>query len=133
MSESAIIEAVRVKLLASLPTGLRVVFDNAPDNATDAASWCQCFIQVDNTVQISMPPRYRMTGAAIVNVYVAASSGDKTLNGHCEAIADSFRGASITSPMVAFRPSPTITGSAQRAEGWASRTIRIPFRADFVS
>jgi hypothetical protein len=34
--------------------------------------------------------------------------------------------------MVAFQPSPTVTGSVQRADGWGGRTLRIPFRADFT-
>lgn len=131
MTVAAIIEAVRVKLVAAMPTGMRLVFDNSPDQA-NAASYATAAIQIDNTVQVSMPPRYRVTGAAIVTVYVRAGTGDAVVNGHCDAITAHFRGASIASPMVAFRPAPTVTGSAQRADGWAARVIRIPFRADFT-
>lgn len=131
MTVSAIIEAVRAKLVAAMPTGLRLVLENGPDQAT-ASTYATAAIQIDNTLQVSMPPRYRVTGAVVVIVYVPAATGDAAMNAHCDAIAADFRGSDIVTPMVSFRPSPTVTGAAQRADGWAARTIRIPFRADFV-
>lgn len=131
MTVAAIIESVRIRLANSMPAGLRLVFDNAPD-AAEQGNYATASVQIDNTVQVSMPPRYRVTGALIVNIYVPAGSGDAALHAHCDTIAAAFRGSDIASPMVAFRPAPTVTGSAQRADGWGSRTLRIPFRADFT-
>lgn len=130
MTSAGIIEAIRAKLQTVAPASIRVLWDNAPDDPT-VANWWQCFIQVDSTSQVSMPPIYRMTGTAIVNVYAPAASGDKLINDQCDAILASFRGSAILSPDVQFRPAPSISGSAQRADGIASRTVRIPFRADF--
>ena len=131
MTVAAIITAIRDRLIAAMPTGLRLVIDNAPDHP-EPSSYATAAVQIDNTVQVSMPPRYRVTGALIVNVYMPAGSGDAALNAHCDTIAAAFRGGDIASPMVAFRPAPTVTGAMQRADGWAARTVRIPFRADFT-
>ena len=133
MTVAAIVEAIRTRLVAARPTGLRLVLDNAPDPAdVSSGNYATAAVQVDNTVQVSMPPRYRVTGALIVNVYVSAGSGDAVLHAHCDTIAAAFRGGAIASPMVTFQPSPTVTGSVQRADGWGGRTLRIPFRADFT-
>jgi hypothetical protein len=131
MTVAAIITAIRDRLTTAMPSTLRLVIDNAPDQA-EVSSYATAAIQIDNTVQVSMPPRYRVTGALIVNVTMPAGSGDAAVNAHCDTIAAAFRGGDIASPMVAFRPAPTVTGAIQRADGWAARTVRIPFRADFT-
>lgn len=132
MTAAPIVEAIRQRLAAAMPSTLRLVIDNAPEATGVTGDYATAAVQIDNTTQVSMPPRYRMTGALIVNVYVAAGSGDAVLHAHCDTIAAAFRGGAIASPIVTFQPAPTITGSVQRADGWGGRTLRIPFRADFT-
>ena len=130
--EEAIATAIRDRLLGAIPAGMRHVQDNGPDPNGGTANITSA-IQVDNTTQVSMgPPRYRMTGALIVTVYTQAGSGDSELRASCGSIAAAFRGGAIASPMVTFSPSPTVTGSVQRADGVGGLTLRIPFRADFT-
>lgn len=125
-------QAVRDRV-ATVATALSmpIVHDNAPEPAK-ATTWARVSVLIEDTRQASLgtPVRFRSRGAAVLNVSTRAESGDATLLAAVDALCDSFRGLTLTSPAEVRFDSPTPQGAATVDGPWFTRTVRIPFIAD---
>lgn len=135
MSDAAVIDAIRARFKTEVADDLDLltIYDNGTEPVQPPALWCRLAVQVDDTRQVSMGVRrYRMTGAATAMVFGKSQKGEAEVNAVADAIVAAFRGVSMSDPMVTFSPPPGFAGFIDRDEGWARRTVRIPFRADVV-
>ena len=136
MSFANILEAVREKFRddVATPNSMAVLQDNAPPSATISQSWYRLTVLVDSTEQMSAGKvgsrRYRVMGHAVLNLFVPVGRGDGAMLDLVDAVTTAFRGASIASPAICFEPPPSLSGPAERSEGWFMRTAIIPFDAD---
>lgn len=135
MSDASVIDAIRARFKTEVADVLELltVYDNGTEPTTPVAQWCRFSVQVDETQLVSMGVRrYRMRGAATAMVFGKSQKGEAGINEIADAIVAAFRGVSLASPMVTFSPAPGFAGLVDRDEGWARRTVRIPFRADVM-
>jgi hypothetical protein len=133
MTLAQIHEAVRQRFVDEVATSLSlpVVHDNAPE-PTKAATWCRLSVETYQTAQVSTAPaRYRTQGRLVANLFTRFESGDAQLLAVFDAITTAFRGVSLPSPDIHFRP-PGLVGVPARSDAWFQRTAVVEFFADEV-
>lgn len=135
MSYQDVAEAIRAKFKTDVatPNSLVVVNDNqSPQNM--AQSWYRLSVLFDGQRQVhsgtATTIRWRITGRAVLNLFAPAAKGEGTLMEIVDATNAAFRGDSVASPIVEFRPAPALQGVAERDDAWWRRTMTIYFEAD---
>lgn len=135
MTFALVVDAIRDKFRdeVATPNSLTVTHDNAPP-ASLKQRWYRLTVLPDATEQIHAGAvgarRYRITGRAILNLFEPVATGDDALLDVVDLVNAAFRGSSIASPIIEFRPAPYISGAAERDASWFRRTMTIPFEAD---
>jgi hypothetical protein len=75
------------------PTGLTVLYDNAPDKRPqDGSTWCRFHVIDGDTFRVTVGvAEYRTVGAAVAQLFGRVGEGTSTLRGMADAIADAFK------------------------------------------
>lgn len=136
MSQAAVIQAIRDRFDGEVAdvADLLVVHDNAPTPPAYQGTWCRFSVRIDSASQVSVGVRrWRYVGVATAQLFRPLAKGDAALLALADDVVEAFRGATIPSLMVAFMPSPSISGQIEPDAGWANINVSIPFRADVVS
>lgn len=134
MSQAAAIAAIRSRFISQVatPQGLVVVYDNAPAVASTVPT-ARVTVQVreERLLTLGRPRRWRAVGEVEVRLSQPRERGDADILSKAEAVLDAFRGVTIASPVVRFTPPPTVVGALDAEDALASRTVRVPFEADY--
>lgn len=134
MSQSAAIAAIRQRFIdqVATPQGLVVVYDNAPAiAATIPTARVTVQVREERLLTLGRPRRWRAVGEVEVRLSQPRERGDADILTKAEAVLDAFRGVTIAVPVVRFTPPPVVVGAMDTEDALASRTVRMPFEADY--
>lgn len=137
MSEADILGAIRsrFKTTVSDVLSLLTIHDNAPEPTGTPSEWCRFSVSIDSNQQVSTgntgARRFRLTGTAMVQVFVPLAKGDAAAVEIATTAILAFRNVSIA-PQITFT-NVGIVGTADQDAAWCRRRVAIPFRADLLS
>ena len=134
MSFADVTEAIRARFRTEVtePHSLVVQHSNAVPEK-NVQRWCQLYVEVISTQQVSVGarPRFRIAGRLVVNLFTRLNEGDGWLLQALDWVNTAFRSVTIADPQIRFdAPSPSGPSVRDEDGGYWRLPTNVPFRAD---
>ena len=131
-SIQTVIAAVRTPIVtAAAAASLPYVIDNTPPDDF-AGLWLRVETTVDSVTTLTHTDRYRYSGTLTVALFAPRATGDLIVAQTAETLVSLYRTFRSSSPIVQVQ-SASLVGTAEYADGYAGRTVRVLWSADVLT